>query len=93
MGKEWEQAAFLLDLKTKDLDDIKAENSRSVAMQKQNMLVLWTRRSPPGKATAKDLQNALEDMEDLPVDTRQLLRGNMHTWMDGWMDGCMDELH
>ena len=76
MGKEWEQAAIHLGLKNKDLDDIKAEH-RYVAMQKQNMLVLWTRRIPPGEATANYLLNALEDMEDLPVETHLLLKGNV----------------
>ncbi|CAL8333434.1 unnamed protein product [Boreogadus saida] len=76
LGREWEQAALHLGLKTKDLDDIKAEH-RTVAMQKQNMLVLWKRRRPPGEATAQDLLEGLKDMEDLPVETRQLLRASM----------------
>ncbi|CAL8375171.1 unnamed protein product [Gadus morhua 'NCC'] len=73
LGQEWEQAALHLGLKTKDLDDIKAEH-RSVAMQKQKMLLLWTRRRPPGEATAQDLLRGLKDMEDLPVETRLLLQ-------------------
>ena len=76
LGQEWEQAALQLGLKTKDLDDIKAEH-RSVAMQKLQMLVLWKRRRPPGEATAQDLLRGLEDLEDLPVETRQLLSGNV----------------
>ena len=76
LGQEWEQAALQLGLKTKDLDDIKAEH-RSVAMQKLQMLVLWKRRRPPGEATAQDLLRGLKDLEDLPVETRQLLRGNV----------------
>ncbi|CAL8333340.1 unnamed protein product [Boreogadus saida] len=74
LGQEWEQAAIHLGLKIKDLDDIKAEH-RPVAMQKQKMLVLWKRRRPPGEATAQDLLIGLEDMKDIPVETRQLLRG------------------
>ncbi|XP_059930343.1 uncharacterized protein LOC132473959 [Gadus macrocephalus] len=74
LGQEWEQAAFHLGLETKDLDDIKAEH-RPVAMQKQKMLVLWKRRRPPGEATALDLLEGLEDLEDLPVETRLLLSG------------------
>ncbi|CAL8332870.1 unnamed protein product [Boreogadus saida] len=74
LGQEWEQAAIHLGLETKDLDDIKAEH-RSVAMQKQKMLVLWMRRRPPGEATALDLLEGLEDLEDLSVETRQLLSG------------------
>ncbi|CAL8333157.1 unnamed protein product [Boreogadus saida] len=73
LGQEWEQAALHLELKTKDLDDIKAEH-RSVVMQKQKMLVLWKRRRPPGEATAQDLLRGLEDLEDLPVETRLLLQ-------------------
>ena len=76
LGQEWEQAAIHLELKTKDLDDIKAEH-RPVAMQKQKMLVLWKRRRPPGEATALDLLEGLKDLEDLPVETRQLLSGNV----------------
>ncbi|CAL8333224.1 unnamed protein product [Boreogadus saida] len=76
LGQEWEQAALHLGLKTKDLDDIKAVH-RSVFMQKQKMLVLWTRRRPPGKATAEDLLRGLKDLEDLPVETRQLLSGSL----------------
>ncbi|CAL8349630.1 unnamed protein product [Arctogadus glacialis] len=76
LGQEWEPAAFHLGLKTKDLDDIKAEH-RPVAMQKQKMLVLWTRRRPPGEATAQDLLRGLEDLEDLPVETRLLLTDMM----------------
>ncbi|XP_056466949.1 uncharacterized protein LOC130405774 [Gadus chalcogrammus] len=75
LGQEWEQAALHLVLKTKDMDDIKAEH-RSVAMQKQNMLLLWQRRRPPGEATAQDLLEGLKDM-DLPVETRPLLTGMM----------------
>uniref|UniRef100_A0A8C5FI28 Death domain-containing protein n=1 Tax=Gadus morhua TaxID=8049 RepID=A0A8C5FI28_GADMO len=77
LGQEWEQAAIHLGLKTKDLDTIKAEH-RPVAMQKQKMLVLWKRRRPPGEATAQDLLRGLKDMEDLPVETRLLLTGNVH---------------
>ncbi|CAL8349456.1 unnamed protein product [Arctogadus glacialis] len=73
LGQEWEQAALHLGLKTKDLDTIKEEH-RSVAMQKQKMLVLWGRRRPPGEATAQDLLRGLKDLEDLPVETRQLLQ-------------------
>ena len=76
LGQEWEQAAIHLGLKTKDLDTIKAEH-RPVAMQKQKMLVLWKRRRPPGEATAQDLLRGLEDLEDLPVETRRLLTGNV----------------
>ncbi|XP_056466919.1 uncharacterized protein LOC130405758 isoform X1 [Gadus chalcogrammus] len=74
LGQEWEQAALHLGLETKDLEDIKAEH-RSEAMQKQKMLVLWKRRRLPGEATAHDLLRGLKDLEDLPVETRQLLRG------------------
>ena len=74
LGNEWEQIAIHLEITTKALENIKAEH-RSVAMQKLNMLVLWTRRRPPGEATAQDLLKGLEDLEDLPVETRRLLTG------------------
>ncbi|XP_030236030.1 uncharacterized protein LOC115560682 [Gadus morhua] len=76
LGQEWEQAAIHLGLETKDLDTIKAEH-RPVVMQKQKMLVLWKRRRPPGEATALDLLEGLEDLEDLPVETRLLLSGHI----------------
>ena len=75
LGKEWEQVAIHLDLETIDLDDIKAEHT-PVIMQKLKMLELWTRRRPPGKATAQDLLDGLKDM-DLPLKTYQLLTGNV----------------
>ena len=75
LGKEWEQVAIHLDLKTIDLEDIK-EDHRSVIMQKLKMLELWTRRRPPGKATAQDLLEGLKGT-DLPVKTHQLLTGNV----------------
>ena len=74
LGNEWEQIAIHLEITTKALENIKAEH-RSVAMQKQKMLVLWKRRRPPGEATAQDLLKGLEDLEDLPVETRRLLTG------------------
>ena len=85
LGKEWEQAAIHLELSITDLDDIKADRQTDVAMQKQKMLVLWKRRRPPGEATALDLLEGLKDLEDLPVETRQLLSGNVlqpntHGW-------------
>jgi hypothetical protein len=77
LGKEWEQVAIHLELKTKDLDDIKADRQMTVAMQKLKMFVLWKRRRRKGKATAQDLQKGLEDLEDLPVETHLLLKGNV----------------
>ncbi|CAL8332922.1 unnamed protein product [Boreogadus saida] len=76
LGQEWEQVALHLELKNKDLEDIKAEHG-TVAMQKQKMLVIWSRRRPQDKATAQDLLRGLEDLEDLPLETRQLLTGKM----------------
>ena len=77
LGQEWEQAAIHLELSITDLDDIKADRQTDVAMQKLKMLVLWTRRRPPGKATAQDLLNGLNDLEDIPVETRSSLEGNV----------------
>ncbi|CAL8349614.1 unnamed protein product [Arctogadus glacialis] len=70
LGQEWEQVAIHLEM-----DDIKADGQTDVAMQKLKMLVLWRDQRPPGEATAEDLLRALEDLEDLPVETRQLLTG------------------
>ncbi|XP_059932065.1 uncharacterized protein LOC132475107 [Gadus macrocephalus] len=71
LGQEWEQAALHLGLKKEDLDEIKKEKREF--MQRRNMLVLWKRRRP-GKVTAQDLLRGLEDMKDLPVETRRLLK-------------------
>ena len=76
LGNEWEQIAIHLQITTKALEDIKAEH-RSVAMQKLKMLVMWKCRRPPGKATAQDLLNCLTDLKHLPVETHQLLTGNV----------------
>ncbi|CAL8375235.1 unnamed protein product, partial [Gadus morhua 'NCC'] len=72
LGHRWKQAAFNLGLGSKDLDDIKAKHRRG-ALRRYKMLGLWRRRRPPGEATAQDLLRGLEDLEDLPVETRQLL--------------------
>ena len=74
LGQEWRRAGVYLDLSTTDLDDIKAEEA-DVIMQKVKMLERWQRRTP-GKATAQDLLRGLQGLKDLPVETRQLLRGN-----------------
>ena len=74
LGQEWEQAALHLGLKKEDLDEIKKEKREF--MQRRNMLVQWKRRRP-GKVTAQDLLRGLEDMKNLPVETRLLLKGNV----------------
>ena len=74
LGQEWKRAGICLGLSTTDLDDIKAGEA-DVTMQKMKMLELWQCRIL-GKATAQDLLRGLEDLKDLPVDTRGLLRGN-----------------
>ena len=74
LGQQWEQAALHLGLKKEDLDEIKKEKREF--MQRRNMLRLWKDRRP-GKVTAQDLLRGLEDMKDLPVETRLLLKGNV----------------
>ncbi|CAL8375149.1 unnamed protein product [Gadus morhua 'NCC'] len=76
LGQEWEQAALHLGLKKEDLDEIKKEKREF--MQRRNMLVQWKRRRP-GKVTAQDLLRGLEDMKNLPVETRLLLKGTSLT--------------
>ncbi|CAL8375611.1 unnamed protein product [Gadus morhua 'NCC'] len=71
LRQKWEQAALHLGLKNEDLDKIKNEK-KDEFMQRRNMLRLWKDRRP-GKATAQDLLRGLEDMKDLPVETRLLL--------------------
>ena len=75
LGQEWGRAGVHLGLSTTDLSDIKAEEA-DVTMQKLKMLVLWKRRTP-SEATAQDLLRGLEDMKDLPDETRRLLKGNV----------------
>ena len=75
LGQEWGRAGIYLGLSTTDLDDIKAGEA-DVTMQKVKMLELWQCRTP-GKATAQDLLRGLEDMKDLPDETRRLLKGNV----------------
>ena len=74
LGQEWGRVGLYLDLSTTDLDDIK-EGEKDVTMQKMKMLERWQRRTPGGEATAQDLLRGLEDLKDLPVETRQLLTG------------------
>ncbi|CAL8333236.1 unnamed protein product [Boreogadus saida] len=71
LGQKWKQAALHLGLKNEDLDEIKKE--KKVFMQRRNMLRLW-KDQRPGKTTAQDLLRGLEDMEDLPDETRLLLK-------------------
>ncbi|CAL8375151.1 unnamed protein product [Gadus morhua 'NCC'] len=73
LGQEWGRAGIYLGLSTTDLDVIMAEKT-DVTMQKLKMLERWQRRTP-GEATAQDLLRGLQDLKDLPVETRQLLRG------------------
>ena len=75
LGRKWEQAALHLGLKKRDLDEIKKDN-KDEFMQRRKMLRLWMDQSP-GKATAQDLLRGLEDMKDLPDETRRLLKGNV----------------
>ncbi|CAL8332835.1 unnamed protein product [Boreogadus saida] len=72
LGQKWKQAALHLGLKKEDLDKIKEEKIEF--MHRRKMLRLWKDRRP-GKATAQDLLRGLEDMEDLPDETRRLLEG------------------
>ena len=74
LGKEWKQVAIYLDLKAKELDDIQATEN-DVAIQKLKMLVKWKSKRPQGEATAYDLWKSVEDLDDLPNEVHQILRG------------------
>ncbi|XP_034460589.1 uncharacterized protein si:dkeyp-97b10.3 isoform X1 [Hippoglossus hippoglossus] len=78
LGKEWKQVAIYLDLNSRDLDDIQAAEKSDVTMQKLKMLVEWKSRRQPGEATAKDLYNSLEELDDLPNEVRQTLQDMMN---------------
>lgn len=75
LGKEWKQVAIFLDLDSKDLYDIQAAEN-DVTMQKLKMLVEWKSRRRPGEATAHHLWNSVKDLDDLPNEVHQTLRGN-----------------
>ncbi|CAL8333316.1 unnamed protein product [Boreogadus saida] len=77
LGQEWGRVGIYLGLTTTDLDDIKA-GVADVIMQKLKMLELWQRRTT-SEATAQNLLRGLQDLKDLPVKTRQLLRD----WING----------
>ncbi|KAJ3590864.1 hypothetical protein NHX12_008812 [Muraenolepis orangiensis] len=80
LGHEWEKVAIYLELKITDLDNIKAERTMNVSMQKMRMLVQWRKQRPPGEATAQHLLEDLKDLRDLSCDAQQLLKGNiLHT--------------
>ncbi|XP_067451001.1 uncharacterized protein si:dkeyp-97b10.3 isoform X2 [Thunnus thynnus] len=77
LGKEWKQVAIYLDLSTKELEDIQA-SEKDVAIQKMKMLVKWKSRRGPGEATVSHLWSILKDLDDLPIEVQQTLRGMMH---------------
>lgn len=76
LGREWKQVAIYLDLTSRDLEDIQA-TEKDVTMQKLKMLVEWKNRKQPGEATALNLCKSLEDLEDLPNEVYQILKGNV----------------
>ncbi|XP_029374102.1 uncharacterized protein LOC115053494 [Echeneis naucrates] len=73
LGKEWKQVAIYLGLTYKDLDDIQAAES-DVTMQKLKMFLEWKNQRVPGEATALDLLNSLEELDDLSNEVRQTLK-------------------
>ncbi|CAL8349577.1 unnamed protein product [Arctogadus glacialis] len=87
LGQKWEQVGLHLGLKNEDLDKIKKEKKE--LMQSRNMLRLW-KRQRPGKATAQDLLRGLEDMKDLPVETRRLLEDLLSKVERCHIDACAE---
>ncbi|XP_038162314.1 uncharacterized protein si:dkeyp-97b10.3 [Cyprinodon tularosa] len=77
LGSEWKQVAIFLDLESKDLDDIQVIE-KCVYIQKLKMLVEWKKRHS-GKATAYHLWESLKDLDFLPSEVCQLLKGMMET--------------
>ena len=77
LGKEWKQVAIYLDLNSRELDDIQAAE-KDVTIQKLKMLVEWKSRRGAGEATAHHLLKSLVDLDDLPNEVRQTLKGNKH---------------
>ncbi|XP_023207447.1 caspase-1-like isoform X2 [Xiphophorus maculatus] len=76
LGMEWKQVAINLGLKSKDLDDLE-ESEKNVTMRKQKMLLMWKRKKKPGEATARHLQERLEEMDNLPHEVYEILQGMM----------------
>ncbi|KAM4742106.1 uncharacterized protein FYW61_001018 isoform 2-T2 [Anableps anableps] len=75
LGTEWKQVAIFLGLESKYVDHIQGiENC--VHMQKLKMLVEWKKRHS-GKATAYHLWDSLNDLDFLPNEVRQMLKGMM----------------
>lgn len=77
LGTEWKQVAIYLGLKSRELDDIQA-SEKDVNMQKLKMLVEWKSRRGSGEATASHLLKSLEDLDDLPNEVYQTLKGTTH---------------
>ncbi|KAF3847636.1 hypothetical protein F7725_020664 [Dissostichus mawsoni] len=76
LGKEWKQVAIILDLTSRELDDIQAAE-KDVPIQKLKMLVEWKSRRRAGEATAYNLLKSLEELDDLPNEVHQTLKGMM----------------
>lgn len=74
LGTEWKQVAIYLGLKSRELDDIQAVE-KDVNMQKLKMLVEWKSRRGSGEATASHLLESLEELDDLPNEVYQTLKG------------------
>lgn len=75
LGKEWKQVAIYLDLNSRELDEIQ-QTEKDVTMQKLKMLVEWKSRRRTGEATAYHLWKSVEELDDLPNEVHQTLKGN-----------------
>lgn len=75
LGTEWKQVAIFLGLESKYVDQIQ-DRENCVNMQKLKMLVEWKKRHS-GKATAYHLLDSLKDLNSLPNEVRQMLKGMM----------------
>ncbi|KAG8001957.1 hypothetical protein GBF38_012257, partial [Nibea albiflora] len=74
LGKEWKQVAIYLDLNSRELDEIQ-QTEKDVTMQKLKMLVEWKSRRRTGQATAYHLWKSVEELDDLPNEVHQTLKG------------------
>uniref|UniRef100_A0A3Q3BCN6 Si:dkeyp-97b10.3 n=1 Tax=Kryptolebias marmoratus TaxID=37003 RepID=A0A3Q3BCN6_KRYMA len=74
LGMEWKQVAIFLGLEYRELDDIQAAE-KEVNMQKLKMLLVWKKRRRPGEATAAHLLKNLEEVEEVPNEVYQILKG------------------
>ncbi|XP_014880265.1 uncharacterized protein LOC106941687 isoform X1 [Poecilia latipinna] len=80
LGTEWKQVAIFLGIESKYVDHLQVVEN-CLNMQKLKMLLEWKKRQS-GKATAYHLLDSLDDLDSLPNEVRQILKGMMDNQAD-----------